>query len=304
MKIIIFGASGFIGKMLFTALQREEYELTVVTRDIENAKSVLGNYGEFYQWDGEDESILKEIFSETHAIINLAGESIVSKPWSEKQKQKILDSRLSTTSAIVKVINQMENKPEVLLQASGIGFCGSDLNKTFDEDSPPGTGFLAEVTQKWEATTDHLDENVRLVLLRTGIVIGPDGGALKPMVKPFKFGLGGYVGSGKQWFSWIHLDDEVRAIMFLLENKETKGIFNLTAPDPVRMKIFARELGRVLKKPSWLHVPSFAIKLLMGQMGEELILTGQKVLPKKLIEAGFKFQFSEIRMALTNIFIF
>jgi uncharacterized protein (TIGR01777 family) len=304
MKIVIFGATGFIGEMLFTALLSEAYEITVVSRDVVRAREILGNNAEFCQWDGEDESGLDKIFTGAYAIINLAGESIASKRWNDQQKQKILQSRLSTTKAIVNTINQMETKPNVLIQASAIGFYGSAKNKTFDEDSAVGTGFLAEVCQKWEAATNALDENVRLVILRTGIVIGRGGGALEPLAKPFKYWFGGHVGSGKQWLSWIHLDDEVHAIMLLLENTEARGIFNLTAPEPVRMKVFSKELGRVLKKPSWFHVPAFAVKLLMGQMGEEMILSGQKVLPKRLSETGFKFQFSEIRMALTNIFNF
>lgn len=304
MKIVIFGATGYIGKMLFTALLSEGYEITVVSRDVERAREILGDNAEFCQWDGEDEATLKKILVETNAVINLSGESIAAKSWTDKQKQKILSSRVNTTSVIVKAINQMENKPDVLLQASAIGYYGPDLNKTFDESSPAGAGFLAEVSQQWEAAASSLNENVRLVLLRTGVVIGQDGGALEPMAKPFRYGLGGYVGSGKQWFSWIHLDDEVRAIVFLLENNDARGVFNLTAPEPVRMKTFAKELGRVLKKPSWFHVPSFVIKLIMGQMGEEIILSGQNVLPKKLNEVGFKFQFSEIRPALTNIFNF
>lgn len=304
MKIVIFGATGYIGKMLFTALLSEGYEITVVSRDVERAREILGDNAEFCQWDGEDEATLKKILVETNAVINLSGESIAAKSWTDKQKQKILSSRVNTTSVIVKAINQMENKPDVLLQASAIGYYGPDLNKTFDESSPAGAGFLAEVSQQWEVAASSLNENVRLVLLRTGVVIGQDGGALEPMAKPFRYGLGGYVGSGKQWFSWIHLDDEVRAIVFLLENNDARGVFNLTAPEPVRMKTFAKELGRVLKKPSWFHVPSFVIKLIMGQMGEEIILSGQNVLPKKLNEVGFKFQFSEIRPALTNIFNF
>jgi len=304
MKIVIFGASGFIGKMLFTALLSEAHEITVVTRNIDRAREILGNDAEFCTWNDGDVSGLRKIFTGAKAIINLAGENIASKRWSENQKQKIISSRVLLTTAIVDAINQMEQKPEVLLQASAIGYYGSDLNKTFDENAAQGEGFLAEVTQKWEAATKHLDESVRLVLLRTGIVIGPGGGALGPMARPFKFGFGGHVGTGKQWFSWIHLEDEVRAIIHLFENQDAIGIYNLTAPDPVRMELFAKELGRVLKKPSWLHAPAFIIKIIMGQMGKEMILSGQKVIPKRLMESGFKYQFTEIRMALTNIYNF
>ncbi len=304
MKIVIFGASGFIGKMLFTALLSEAHEITVVTRDIDRTKKILGYDAEFCTWDDGDASGLVKIFTGAKAIINLAGESIASKRWSKNQKQKIISSRVSTTTAIIDAINKMDIKPEVLLQASAIGYYGSDLNKTFDENAPQGEGFLAEVSQKWEAATKHLDKSVRLVLLRTGIVIGPGGGALGPMARPFKLGFGGHIGSGKQWFSWIHLEDEVRAIIHLFEHREARGTFNLTAPEPVRMNLFAKELGRVLKKPSWLHVPAFIIKIMMGRMGEEMILSGQKVIPKRLTESGFKFQFTEVRMALTNIYNF
>ncbi len=235
-------------------------------------------------------------------MINLTGESLAGKPWTEKQKEKILNSRIKTTSTIVEAINRLETKPEVFIQASAIGYYGSRGNDTLGENNSPGDGFLSEVTERWEEEAKKVDNTVRLVLLRTGIVLGPDGGALQPMARPFKFGFGGHIGSGKQWFSWIHLDDEVRAIQFLLENRDARGPYNLTAPDPVRMKTFSKELGRVLKRPSWFHVPAFLIKLFMGQMGEEMLLVSQKVHPDKLLEDGFKFQFSELRMALTNIY--
>jgi hypothetical protein len=304
MKIIIFGATGFIGKKLFTALFSQAHEITIVSRNIDRAREILGNDARFCSWDGKDVSELEKILAGAKAIINLAGESIAAKAWTENQKRKIIDSRVSLTTAIVDAIKQMENKPEVLVQASAIGFYGSNLNKTFDESSPRGPGFLAEVCQKWEAATNDLDKNVRLILLRTGIVIGPGGGALEPMARPFKLGFGGHIGSGKQWFSWIHLEDEVRAIMYLLEKNEARGIYNLTAPQPVRMKLFAKELGRVFKKPSWMHVPGFAIKLLMGQRVKEMLLSSHKVIPKRLTESGFKFHFLEVRLALTNIYNF
>jgi uncharacterized protein (TIGR01777 family) len=302
MKIVIIGATGFIGRKLFTALDKEEYDLTVVTRDAANAHKVLGEHAEFCEWDGYDEARLSAIFADAGAIINLAGENIGATRWTETQRKKILTSRTSLTSTVVKSINKLDKKPDVLLQASAIGFYGSDYKNSFNENSPVGKGFLAEVTQKWENITKGLNENVRLVLLRTGVVLAKDGGALAEMAKPFKLGAGGYIGNGKQWLSWIHIDDEVDAIQFLMEHHEASGIFNLTAPEPETMKCFAEEIGKALKKPSWLNVPSFAIKLAMGQRGEELLLASQRVLPDHLIEAGFTFQFTEARIALANIY--
>ncbi len=302
MKIVIIGATGFIGKKLFTALDKEEYELTVVSRDPENARKLLGEHAEFCQWDGAEESRLAEIFTDAKAIINLAGESIAAAGWSQAQRKKIIESRVNLTTVVVNAINSLGQKPEVFLQASAIGFYGSDFNNSFDEKSPSGKGFLAEVTQKWENATRALHDDVRLVLFRTGVVLSKDGGALLEMARPFKMGFGGYIGSGRQWFSWIHIEDEVDAIQFLMEHADAAGVYNLTAPEPIKMKAFAKELGRALKRPSWFNVPSFAIKLAMGQRGEEILLASQKVLPNRLIEDGFQFQFTDARIALTNIF--
>jgi uncharacterized protein len=301
MKIVIIGATGFIGSRLLSFLDREENDLTVVTRNVESAKERLGDIAEFCEWDGKSPAPLDEIIKDAWAVINLAGENLASGRWSQERKEHIISSRTESVSAVVDAINRSEKKPDVLIQASAIGYYGSDFKKTFDENSAAGNNFLAEVTRKWEEATAGLNPEVRLVLIRTGIVIGPDGGALQQMARPFKLGFGGHIGSGKQYFSWIHIDDEVRAILFFLENKDTRGVFNLTAPNPVTMKVFARELGRVLHRPSWFHVPAFAIKTLMGQMGKEMLLASQKVIPAKLEKEGFSFDFEDVRMALTNI---
>jgi hypothetical protein len=269
---------------------------------VESAREELGDHAEFCEWDGKTSTRLDKIFSDAWAVINLAGESLASGRWTEKRKEQIVKSRIETVQAVVEAINRTERKPEVLIQASAIGYYGSDSKKAFTENDPPGDTFLAQVSQQWEDATAGLHPDVRLVKIRTGIVIGADGGALQEMAKPFKFGVGGYIGSGKQWFSWIHIDDEIRAIQFFLENKDTQGVYNLTAPSAVRMKTFARELGRVLHRPSWIPVPAFAIKALMGQMGNEMLLASQKVIPQRLIEAGFSFHFEEVRPALTNIY--
>lgn len=302
MRIVIIGGTGFIGKKLIASLHLEEYDLTVVTRNAEKARENLGDHAEFCLWDGENEETLDRIFSEAYAVINLSGESIAGKRWSGNQKQKIIQSRVNSVKTIVKAINRAENRPAVFIQASAIGYYGSDFNKEKNEKSGHGKGFLAEVTRKWEEATRDLDQSVRLILLRTGVVIGPGGGALKAMEKPFLMGFGGHIGSGKQWLSWIHIDDTAKAIQFLLENKDAVGVYNLTSPNPEKMKDFAKELGRALKRRSWFHVPSPLIRLMMGQMGEEMVLASQKVLPMRLLEEGYSFQFTEIRSALTSIY--
>jgi uncharacterized protein (TIGR01777 family) len=302
MKIVIIGATGFIGSRLFSFLDKEEYILTVVTRDVESAREQLGDHAEFCSWDGENSEELDRIIKDTWAVINLAGESLSGGRWTEARKERILKSRLTTTRAVVDAINRAETKPSVLLQASAIGYYGSQPKATLDEDSAAGNNFLANVTQQWEAATAGLDESVRLVILRTGIVLGTEGGALPQMAMPFRYGVGGRIGSGKQWFSWIHLDDEVRAIQFLLEHKEARGVYNLTTTEPIKMKVVAKELSRVLHRPNWLNVPGFLIKLLMGQMGDEMLLASQKVIPKRLEEEGFSFHFEDFRLALTNIY--
>lgn len=302
MKIVIIGATGFIGSRLFSFLDKEEYDLTVVTRDVEGAREQLGDHAEFCSWDGEHSEGLDKIFKDAWAVINLAGESLSGGRWTEARKERILQSRLKTTHAVVDAINRAEIKPRVLLQASAIGYYGSQPKTTLDEDSGAGNNFLAHVTQQWESATEGLNKEVRLVILRTGIVLGTTGGALPQMALPFRYGVGGHIGSGKQWFSWIHLDDEVRAIQFLLEHKEASGVYNLTAPEPVMMKTVAKELARVLHRPNWLHVPKFLIRGAMGQMGDEMLLASQKVIPKRLEEEGFSFHFEDFRLALTNIY--
>lgn len=302
MKIVIIGATGFIGSRLFASLDTEEYDLTVVSRDAESARDQLGEHAEFCAWDAESDDVLADIINGAWAVINLAGENLASGRWTEKRKTEILESRTKTVELVVDAINAAEQKPSVYVQASAIGYYGACGDESLNENNHPGSGFLSEVTVKWEEAAKRVDKDVRLVLLRTGIVLASDGGALQQMVRPFKFGFGGHIGSGKQWFSWIHLDDEVRAIQYLLENPEAHGPYNLTAPEPVRMKTLARELGRVLKRPSWFHVPAFLIKTIMGQMGEEMLLNSQKVHPDRLTEEGFGFQFEDIRLALTNIY--
>jgi uncharacterized protein (TIGR01777 family) len=218
-------------------------------------------------------------------------------------KDKILGSRLDSIRAVADAVEKAERKPEVVIQASAIGYYGSRGDGELDEDSRCGEGFLAEVCREVERAAGQIKEmGVRLVLIRTGVVLGLGGGALPRFAAPFRFYLGGYVGSAGQWLSWIGLGDEVAAIRFLMEHEGLDGVFNLTSPLPVTVKEFAKTLGRVLNKPAWTSVPGFVVKLGLGQMGTEVLLGSQRVLARRLVEAGFEFENSELCDALSCIY--
>jgi uncharacterized protein (TIGR01777 family) len=300
-KVVIIGATGLIGRHLVKLLDKHGYNLVVVSRNADAARRKLGEKHSYTSWDGKTAAALAPSLEGAEAVVNLAGENIAGGRWTKARKRKILSSRTESTGAVAEAINACQAKPAALIQASAIGYYGASLDQVFDETCPSGNNFLATVSRLWEKSADNTDESVRLVLLRTGIVLSTEGGALAEMVKPFKFGVGGHIGSGKQWMSWIHLEDETEAIRFLIENKNATGVFNLTAPQPVTMENFAGSIGRALGKKSWMHAPSFAIKMAMGEMGKEMLLSGQNVLPKNLTEAGYTFRFSDVDAALEDL---
>jgi uncharacterized protein (TIGR01777 family) len=196
----------------------------------------------------------------------------------------------------------VKHKPEVLIQASAIGIYGNRGSEILDESSDPGVGYLADVAGNWEESTISVEEyGVRRVIIRTGVVLGSAGGVLSRLLLPYRFFVGGPVGNGKQWMSWIHIEDEIEGILFLMEHPDLKGIFNLTAPQPVQNRLFSKELGRLLKSPAWFPIPGFALKLIFGEMGEATILTSQRVFPARLDKAGYKFVFPELAGTLSDI---
>ncbi len=302
MKVLITGATGFIGRALCKDLCKD-YEIIALSRDMKRTLSMIGKYTKVIEWDGRTAGTWVSQTDGVFAIINLAGESIASGRWTQSKKAEILQSRLNTIKAIVNAIKQIKNKPSVVIQASAIGYYGNCGEEELTEKSPVGKGFLAEVCQNVELCAEPVSElGSRLVIIRTGVVLGKDGGALPRLIKPFKYFLGGYPGSGKQWFSWISLEDEVAAIRFLMENKLQQGVFNLTSPNPVTMKDFCRKLGWVLRRPSWTFVPGFVLRRIFGEMADEMIISGQKVIPEKLLNAGFQFKYSQLDNALKAIF--
>lgn len=301
MKIIITGATGFIGKALCENL-KSNYEVVALSRNTEKAKRLLGNSIKIAWWDGEKTGRWTSEFEGAFCVVNLAGENLGTFRWTKRKKQMIRHSRFASTAAVVNAIKQADKKPQVLVQASAMGWYGSRGETEADEDSGPGEGFLAELCKQWERLiSPAADSGVKCVILRTGAVLGKNEGLLSKLVLPFKFYLGGHIGSGQQWVSWIAIDDVVRAINFLINNDSCRGAFNLTGPKPVQLKEFCKTLGRVINKPSWTVLPAFAAKMMFGRMAEELFLASYRIRPKRLFEAGFEFEYPELEEAFTHI---
>ena len=301
MRVVITGATGFIGRALCGKLH-QDYEVIALSRNVEAARQSIGHLAKIVLWDAKTPASWQDEADGALAIINLAGENAASGRWNKARKSHILQSRLDAAGAIIEAIKQSHSRPKVVIQSSAIGYYGSREDEQLDEASTPGKGFLADVCRRIESFTEEIERlDVRCIVIRTGIVLSRGGGALAKLIVPFRFFLGGHLGSGRQWFSWISLDDEVAAIKFLMENKHLNGVFNLTAPQPVTMKEFAATLGQVLKRPAWLNVPGFALRLAVGEVADEMLLSGQRVLPKRLLAAGYEFKHPELEKALIAI---
>jgi len=299
MKIVIAGGTGFIGKAMVQAWA-SEHQLLVLTRAPERAHSQLPEGARAIGWNGTELGDWVSQLEGIDVLINLAGESIAQR-WTPAVKQRLWDSRVKTTTLLTQAVHQLQSPPRVMLQASAIGIYDQGPDTTCDESCPPGSGFLAELGKAWEAAAQPVQEwGVRLCLMRFGVVLGEGGGALERMLTPFKLGIGGPLGSGKQWLSWVHLADVVGAAAFLMERDALSGAFNFTAPNPVTMNEFAKTLGKVLLRPSILRAPAFALRLMLGE-GAEALLQGSRVLPKRLLEAGYGFQYPHLEDALRHL---
>jgi uncharacterized protein (TIGR01777 family) len=301
-RIIITGGTGFIGRALCSRLVQAGHDVVALSRNRERADKILGGGVTVIEWDGESDRGWEEHANDAHAIINLAGESISSGRWTRAKKKQILQSRLNAGSAVLEAVQKARNKPRVVIQSSGIGYYGSRGDETVDESSSSGKGFLPKVAREWEESTRGVERlGVRHVIIRTGIVLGTDGGALPRLLTPFRLFVGGPLGSGRQGFPWIHIADEIEAIYFLVENKNLRGAFNLAAPEQISMQQFCGVLGKVMGRPSWLRVPGFLLRLLYGQMADEVLLSGQKAMPQRLLAAGYRFRYPEAESALRQI---
>jgi uncharacterized protein len=301
MKIVVTGATGFIGRQLSELLIRGGHELILLTRMLRHTAS-RSKQVQYVIWNPADETSVVNEVDGADAVINLAGESIAAKRWSKKQKERLLTSRVNATQIVAKSIQRASQKPKILLSASAVGFYGPRGNESIYEDGKTGHGFLAQTCQAWEAHAIRVEDfGSRVVRLRIGVVLGRGGGALEKILPPFRMFAGGTLGNGHQWMSWVHLNDIVRAIEFCLTHQEVRGAINLTAPAPVTNKAFSIVLAQLLKRSCFALVPPIALKLLMGEMADELLLQGQRVIPKKLLDAGFVFHYPELRGALEHI---
>lgn len=301
MKLVVAGGSGFIGQALLQRLVNEEHEVTLLTRNSSEAGRQINPAVEIVQWDALSVGSWSSKVNGADAVLNFAGEPIAGRRWTATQKEKITRSRIDATRAIVSAIRQAEKKPSVLVNASAVGYYGSVEEGHVTETRGPGVGFLSQVCSLWESEARTAESlGVRVAMLRIGVVLGDGGGALEKMLLPFKIFVGGPIGSGKQWFPWVHRDDVIGAILYTLATPNLSGPINMTAPEVVSMKDFCSALGEVLNRPSWAPVPGFVLKIMLGEMAE-MLLTGQRVVPSKLQQHGFHFKYPNLIPALNNI---
>ncbi|MBE9096716.1 TIGR01777 family oxidoreductase [Tychonema sp. LEGE 07203] len=304
MKVAIAGATGFVGSRLVEKLQAAGHRAVVLSRDAAKAGRVFPASAypnlEVVAYTPAESGDWQNSIAGCDAVVNLAGVPIAEEKWTPARQQAILDSRKLTTEKLVEAIVNANPKPSVFVSASAIGYYGTSETAEFDENSPAGNDFLATVCKDWEAAAQPAkNAGTRLAILRLGIVLGM-GGALAKMLPPFKLFAGGPIGTGKQWFSWVHREDVVDLILYALQNPQVEGVLNATAPNPVRMNELCQTLGEVLNRPSWLPVPSFALELLLGD-GAKVVLEGQKVLPKQTLASGFQYQYPTLKLALEEI---
>lgn len=300
MRVLITGGTGLIGRALAGDLAGDGHQVTVLSRYPERARGVpAGVHVE--RWDGSTSQGWGSLVNGADAIVNLAGENIAEGRWTTERKRRIRESRLSAGRAVVQAIESTAGKPGAVIQASGVGYYGSRGEEEVTEEALPGGDFLAKLAVEWEASTARVQElGVRWAVIRTGVVLSTAGGALPRLLLPFRLFVGGRLGNGRQWFPWIHIGDEVRAIRFLIETEAASGPFNLCAPDPVTNAELSRLLARALGRPALVPVPAFGLRLVFGEMATAL-LEGQRAVPGRLLEAGFNFRFPEASSALRDL---
>ena len=303
MRVIITGGSGLIGSALATDLLKDGHEVIALSRDPQGRRSHLPAGVRVEPWDGRSADGWGHLAEGAWAIVNLAGENIGEKRWSEDRKRAILESRVLAGKAVTQAATQAAHKPAVVVQASGVGYYGPQKEARISEESPAGTDFMSQICQQWEPATAGVEQaGVRRVIVRNGVVLSLMGGALPRMVMPFRFFAGGPLGSGQQWISWIHLRDEIAGLRFLMENQAASGVYNLTSPHPVRNRDFERAIGKAMHRPAVVPVPAFAIRLLFGEMAITVV-EGQRVLPDRLEKAGFLFSYPKIEEALGDLLV-
>ncbi|GAK10325.1 TIGR01777 family oxidoreductase [Geomicrobium sp. JCM 19038] len=297
MHVLISGGTGLVGTKLTERLIEKGHSVTILTRNAKDKQNQ--SHIHYVTWlDGsKPENHLENV----DAVVNLAGASI-SKPWTRSHKEAILKSRVEATQECIRIIRALEHTPSVFYSSSAIGYYGVSEEDTFTEHSKPiNQYFLQTVSEQWESEASQVKDEVRLVIGRLGLVLDRNDGPLPLMALPYRFGVGGRIGNGRQWYSWIHVEDAANVIVFSLENEQCEGPFNITAPEPLRMRKFGQIIGETLHRPHWLPAPRFAMRLALGEMSD-LIIKGQRVIPKRTEELGFSYRFPTLRKALKDIY--
>jgi uncharacterized protein (TIGR01777 family) len=304
MRIVVAGGTGFIGRALCQRLVHAGHTVTALTRDPEKARARIYHAVRIVPWQGfrGPTEELSKALGECDVVVNLAGSPIADGRWTPQVKDLLRKSREGTTTAIVTTLAKLKTRPVLLINASAIGYYGPRGDEELTEEAPSGGGFLASLCREWEGAASAAERlGVRVVMPRIGVVLGKDGGALSKMLPIYRLGLGGPLGHGRQWVSWIHHDDLVELLMFLMNNAAS-GPVNATAPHPVTNADFSKNLGQAIGKPAFLRTPGVVMKLMLGEMAEELLLTGQRVLPRRAQSSGFHFRFPFIAGALNDLF--
>ena len=300
MNILITGGTGLVGNALIRSLKNKGHQITVVSRDPQ--KTLPG--ARVISWNLQD---LSSEIDSSNAVINLAGSSLAGKNplvmrWTKTRKAEIISSRIQAGSILSTALEKAAHKPEVLIQASAIGYYGNRGEDQVSENSPPGDDFLASVCQSWEKSTSSVEElGIRRIIMRIGLVLSPAGGLLPLLSLPFRFYIGGTIGTGKQIMSWIHITDLVKSIEYFIENPQTQGIYNITAPKPVTNQEFTAQLSSTLNRPAWFSIPSFLLKLTFGEAAT-LALDGREVAPNRLLAAGYQFRYNQLSTAVDDLF--
>ncbi len=302
-RIIITGGAGLLGRALTDGFLKSGYAVVWLSRNPDRVKKVPRG-ARVEKWDAQTAQDWGSLANGAYAIVNLAGTSIGIPPipWTASRKTKIRESRVNAGRAVVEAIRAAPEKPYVLVQQSAVGYYGPHGDEIIAENESAGKDFLSQVAVEWEASTAEVGSlGVRRVVTRTGLPLTFQGGVLPWLALPFRFFAGGPIGSGKQWVPWIHIADEIGAMKFLMENESARGAYNLAAPNPVTNTDFSRALGRAMKRPSWFPVPGFVMTLALGELAELLLLGGQRQVPQRLLEAGYKFQFTDAERALRDL---